>query len=55
MIILITDYDEDEGKTMISHGINVVDDSVVIMPQVPLDFISDKTYCVDGGFWYVED
>jgi hypothetical protein len=55
MIILITDYDREEGRIMISHGINHIDDSVVVMPQIPLDFISDKKYCVGGGFWYVED
>lgn len=54
MIILITYYDREEGRIMISHGINDIDDSVVVMPQIPLNSISDRKYCVSGGFWYLE-
>lgn len=56
MIWLITCYDPEIKKEVVSHGIDHDTNKVVILPCEPLQYFSkDMRYCSEAGMYYLED
>jgi hypothetical protein len=55
MIIIITYRDREDNQTYVDHGINLKDDSVVTLPQVPVSALAEAKFDLDVGEYVLYD
>lgn len=53
MTIIITYRDREDNQTYVDHGINLKDDSVVTLPQVPVSALAEAKFDLDVGEYVI--